>query len=465
MKRFSLSYSIIVIVFISIISNSCSLKYNKHHITTTPVSTKINAERIVIENGIVLLVSEQHSLPVVSLSMIIKAGAIYDPEDKAGLANLTAVLIDEGTKKRSSTQISEEIDFIGGSIHISSGMDYSNASLKILKKDIDTGFELLSDILINPTFPEEELERKRSEILGGIIAENDEPGVVARKAFNKIVFGNHPYHRPVNGLKDTIPGITRDDIVSFYNRYYLPNNTIIAIVGDITRDEAVAIVKKYFGAWKKKEIKYPVIPETLSLDNKKVKIIDKDLTQANIILGHTGISRKNPDFYSIVVMNYILGGGGFSSRLTTNIRDNKGLAYSIYSMFRASSYPGSFYISLQTKNESANEAIEEIFKEIKNIRESLVSDEEISDAKAFLTGSFPLRLDSTSKIAGLLPYIEYYGLGMDYFERYPELINGVTREDILRVAKKYINPDKYALVVVAKQDKAKIKDQGAERRI
>ena len=174
-------------------------------------------------------------------------------------------------------------------------------------------------------------------------------------------------------------------------------------------------------------------------------------------MGHIGISRENPDYYAVMIMNYILGGGGFSARLMDNIRDNKGLAYDVHSGFSARKEPGAFSVSIQTKNESANEVIEETFKEIRRIQRELVTEKELADAKAYLTGSFPLKMDTYAKIAGMLTSIEIYGLGLDYPQKYPGLINSVTREDIQRVAKKYLHPDAMAIVVVADQEKAKLK--------
>ena len=199
-------------------------------------------------------------------------------------------------------------------------------------------------------------------------------------------------------------------------------------------------------------------PSRPAVQTKKkiVKLIDRDLTQANIILGHLGIKRQNPDYYPVMVMNYILGGGGFSSRLLSEIRDNQGLAYSIYSRFNAGTDPGSFAASLQTQNAQAAKAIDAVIIEIEKIRNLPVSTQELDEAKSFLIGSFPLRIDTTAKIANLLTQIEYYDLGLGYFEQYPERIEAVTREEIQRVARKYLNSERFILVVVANQESAKI---------
>jgi len=415
-------------------------------------------KRIVTKNGITLLIDEQPSLPIVSIEVLVKAGSIYDPEAKAGLANLVANLLDEGTQTRSSSQIAEAIDFVGGSLTASGGDDDSTVSVRILKKDLTFGLELLADILRNPAFLQTELDRKRGEIIGSIVAEQDEPEIVAEKAFDGLIFSPHPYHRPVKGLESTLPAITRADLIEFHERYYRPNNTIMAIVGDVKETEILSLVDKYLGGWTPKKIHPQSIPRARKPDHRTVRLIDKDLTQASIILGNLGIDRKNPDYYAVTVMNYILGGGGFSSRMVIRIRDNQGLAYSVGSHFDADLYPGSFQANLQTKNASAKRAIQEMLDEIKKIREEPVTDQELKDAKAFLIGSFPLRLDTTSKLSHLLAIVEFYGLGLDYLERYPRLIQSVTKADVLRVARKYLDPERYVLIVVAKQSEANIED-------
>ncbi len=423
-------------------------------------STNIIAEeapkRVVLKNGIVLLLQERHSIPTVIFNIKIKAGSIYEPDELAGLANLTAELLTEGTKNRTAKQISEEIDFVGGSLSTGANADYAEASLSILKKDINLGLELLSDVLMNPALDEKELERLSSQTLAGILNQKDDPGAIASKMFSKILYLKHPYWRPVDGLEETLPKIKKDDILNFYKKYYKPNNTIMAVVGDITLNEAVALIEKHFGKWEKAKVSLPKMPSPPKLTNKNVELIDKDLTQATIHLGHIGISRKNPDFYTIAVMNYILGGGGFSSRLVEDIRDNQGLAYSVHSGFDARLYEGPFKVTMQTKNENANKAINAILKHIEDIRTNPVKDNELSDAKSYIVGSFPLRLDTNSKMAGLLSLIEFYDLGLNYFTEYPKKINAVTKEDILKAAKKYLDPKNYLLVVVAKQKEAGI---------
>jgi zinc protease len=238
----------------------------------------------------------------------------------------------------------------------------------------------------------------------------------------------------------------------------VPNNAIFSVSGDITSDELGALLSKYLGNWEMKQL-----PENNSLELetrriKKVIKINKDLTQANIVLGHLGISRENPDYYAVSVMNYILGGGGFSSRLMQSIRDEKGLAYDVHSFFEALKQAGTFEVGVQTKNESASTAIADIHRQLELIRKEPVSDEELSEAKSYLTGSFRRRLDTNRKIADFLAAVEFYELGGDYVDKYAGYVNAVTKEDILRVARKYIDPDNYVLIVVADQKKAVLEE-------
>lgn len=414
-------------------------------------------KRIVLGNGMVVLLAERHTIPSVTINMIIKAGQLQEPSDKEGLASLTAELLTEGTKNRNASQIAEEIEFVGGSIGASGGDDYSSVNLTILKKDLDLGLNILSDILINPSFPENEIKRKVGETKAAIEKQKDEPSVVAKKEFARLIFGDHPYGRPSEGTPESLDRITRDDIIKFHSANYAPNNAIMAVVGDVTEEEIVSKLNISLKGWKRIDLPEKALPQIKTPKERIVKTIDKKITQANIILGHIGLERENPDYYSAYVMNYILGGGGFTSRLMDNIRDNKGLAYDVHSYFLPLKYSGTFTIGLQTKNESAGIAIDEALKEMEKIRKSPVSDKELEDAKAYLIGSFPLRLDTNSKIAGMLTAFEYFNLGLDYPDRYPKLINSITKEEVLRAAQKYLNTDSYILVAVGDMEKANIK--------
>jgi zinc protease len=405
-------------------------------------------QKITLSNGLVILHSEDHSLPFVTLQLLIDAGSRRDPVGEEGLSHLTARGLLLGTEKHAVTAINEELDFMGASLDASSGRDYSTLSLRVLKKDLVKGIGLFMEVLTQPTFPEEEIKREVEKTLAAIQSEEDQPDVVAEKEFRKSLFLTNPYGHPVIGTKESLQRITRDAVYRFYNTYYHPNEYIIAVVGDMTVEELKVkilprIEKLPRGETPKEDFKvvFSKSPETIK--------INRQITQANIILGNEGITRGNPDFYAVSVMNYILGGGGFASRLLEEIRNKRGLAYSVASFFDPGKYPGSFQIVLQTKNSSAREAISLALKQMELIRKEPVSDRELESAKKYLIGSFPLRLDTQGKLANFLIQVEYYGLGLDYPKEYPSLIKSVTKEDVIRVAKKYLHPETYILVVVA----------------
>lgn len=414
-------------------------------------------KRIVLENGMVVLLSERHDLPMVTVSLAVRAGEVNGPSDKPGLSSITADLLMQGTTRRTADQISREIDYIGGTLTVSGDSDFATIKLRVLKKDIRKGLDLLADILMNPAFSQHEIDRKVKEMLAEIQRRKEEPSIVAREVFYKTVFGGHAYGRTGDDISAFLNRLERRDILDFYSFFYRPNNTVMAIVGDVREGEIIGLLTEYFQGWRPKP-QAGIQPVPLpALDSLVVKKIARDVTQANIVMGHLGISREDPDFYAVMVMNYILGGGGFSSRLMDNIRDNRGLAYDVSSGFDAMKEPGAFSVEIQTKNESANEVIDEVLKEIRRIASEPVSESELADAKAYLTGSFPLRMDTYAKIALMLTSIEIYNLGLDYPERYSAMINAVSRDDVLRVAKKYLHPDSMVIVVVANQSKAKLR--------
>ncbi|HME41491.1 MAG TPA: pitrilysin family protein [Syntrophorhabdales bacterium] len=404
-------------------------------------------ERIVLPNNLVVLVSEEHSLPFVVFQMLMDAGSRLDPAGKEGLANLTAKGLLLGTSTQNANAINEALDFMGASLNTSAGQDYAVVGLQVLKKDLEKGVDLFIDSLTNPVFPEQEIQKEKKKILGAIQAADEQPMSLAEKSFRKTLFPESPYGHPVEGTRESVSGLSKEDTSRFYQTFYRPNKAILAIVGDITVEEVRAKVIPLFAKWPASQVETGPINATYSKGSQTVKI-SRQITQANIILGNIGVRRDNPDYYSLSVMNYILGGGGFGSRLTEEIRVKRGLAYSVASFFDAEKYQGSFQIVMQTKNPSARESIALVLKEMERIQKEPVSDENLRRAKAYLTGSFPLRIDTQSKLAGFMAQVEYYGLGLDYPEKYPSLINSVSGQDVLRVAKTYLFPEQVILVIV-----------------
>ena len=418
-----------------------------------PLRAGVVPKRSVLDNGIVLLTSEQKALPMVSIELLIDAGSRYDAPNQEGLANLVAKLLTYGTKRRTALQINETLDFLGASLSTGCSDDLASVSMTILKKDLTTGLELLGDILLNSTFPQQEIERQKQSVIASIKARDESPGDIAQRRFAAALFPQSPYGRPVEGTETSVKGIQQKSLREFYERYYRPNRSILAVVGDVSDQESTQALNQAFRSWRKGEPGgKPLVPSVIG--SSQVIRVNKDLTQANIMMGHEGVPRNHPDYYAIQVMNYILGGGGFSSRAMDSIRNERGLAYSVYSHFGAEKSHGTFVFVMQTKNDTAEEAIRIAREEIRRMREQPVTDQELDDAKNYLTGSFPLRLDTNHKVASFLAQVEFFQLGLDYPDRYADLIRKVTREDVQRVAKAYLHPEKLITVVVGNQKKA-----------
>jgi zinc protease len=404
-------------------------------------------QRTVLPNQLVLLASEDHSLPFVTLQVLVNSGSWRDPPGQEGLAYLTARSLLSGTLNRSVNQVNEELDFIGAELKVSCSKDYATLTLRVLKKDLDKGLDLFFESLNQPSFPEEELRREIEKTLASIQAAEDQPGEVAEKELNKVLFQGNPYGHPVEGTKESLPRLKRDAIVQFYQSYYHPNNAILTVVGNLTPDEIKSHLLPRLERWPVKQVPKEDFRADFAKEPKTVKI-NRNITQANIILGHAGISRGNPDYYAANVMNYILGGGGFASRLTEEIRNKRGLAYSVGSFFDPGKYPGSFQVVLQTKNASAREAVSLSLQQMELIRKEPVPEKELEGAQKYLVGSFPMRFDTQAKLVNFLNQVEFYGLGLDYPQKYPSIIQAITQAEVLRAAQTYLHPDNYVLVVV-----------------
>lgn len=413
-------------------------------------------KKTTLDNGLKLIVIEHHELPVVAFRLVLKCGSAYDPPGKAGLADLTAGLLRKGTKTRSATQIAQEIDFVGGSLGAGSGRDATYATCEVLTKHFDLGLDLLSDVVLNPTFKEDEIDRLRNQTLGGIKEKKRDPESVADEKFKEFLFGDHPYGQPAEGTEESITTIVRDDIVNFHKKHYVPNNSILAVVGDVEPEEVITKVKAKFSQWKAGEITPPSFAQPPAIKGHEILLVDNpELTQTYIRLGHLGIERKNPDYFAVKVMNYILGGGGFASRLVDEVRSKRGLTYDIHCSFDYNKLKGAYQIGTFTQNDSIAPAISAIIEQIRNIRAEEVTDKELEETKSFYAGYFPLQFETPSQIATEILNVELYDLGEDYLKDYRQNINAVTKEDILMAARKYLNPDNMKLVVVGKADEVK----------
>lgn len=408
------------------------------------------AERAVLPNGLRVLVVPQPHLPMVVVNALVDAGSRFDTAGKEGLANLTATLLTEGTAKRSAAEIHEMTDFLGARLSAGAGDDYSTLSLTVLRKDLDQGMGLFAEVLLSPAFRAAEVARKRDEAQAELEADDQNPGAVADREFRKALFGAGPYRSGPGGWKESVANLKVTDVKKFYSARYRPENTILVASGDVTMADVSVQIEKLLTGWKRGSDDAPA-PKSVPVKGPGIVRIDRDLTQANVVWGHLGTTRDDPDWYAIQVMNYILGGGGFSSRMMESIRTRAGLAYSVFSYFVPGKIPGPFQVVLQTKSATTAEALKRLRSEVERIRSEPVSDAELEAARKYLTGSFPLRFDSNGEMVSFFSQVEYYGLGLDYPARYDSLINSVTKEEILRVARKYLKPEQAILVVVGKQ--------------
>ncbi len=418
----------------------------------------LEMKRMTLSNGAVLMVSEQHLLPMVTVAIAFDAGSRRDPKGKEGLAELTADSLTQGTKDLTETEFNQKVDFMGSEVGVGASRDNAEASMTSLKKYEDQTLSLLAQVLINPGLRPADIERKRAEMVAAIDAEQESPRYVAEVTFSKTLFGaDSPYGHPSEGFKETTSKLAPDDVTNFYHQYYKMGGAVIAVAGDVTADEIKAKLEKEFAALQGTVPAQPAPPAPTVEAGLHPVLINQNVAQATAVIGFGGVERSNPDYYKLQVMNHILGGGGLTSRLMQEVRSKKGLAYGVGCGFDAGKFPGSFRAILQTKNKSANEAIAETLHQIRLIQEQPVTDDELSDTKKYLVGSFPLKYDSLAKIDSFMLQVEIYGLGLDYPDRYPKLIDDVTKDDVLAGAKKYLHPDAAILVVVANQQEAAIK--------
>ncbi len=405
------------------------------------------AHRELLPNGIVLLVAERPAVPIVAVRVFTRAGAAFDPRDRAGLANLTGALLTRGTAKRTAQQIDSAIEFVGGRLEAGAGRDGLTASLAVLARDLTLGLDLLADVVLSPAFPEAELKRKAAQIQAAIQRAEEEPGTVASRALSRLVFAGHPYASPVEGTRESVGKLTRDDVVRFYGARVRPDTTIIAVVGAVTVEQARREITARFGAWPRPAAPAAGVPAAGGAPAARAETIARDLTQSTLMFGRQVVNQTDPDYYPLSVASYILGGGS-ASRLYSRVREEGGLAYAVYSYVAPGKYGALFAVSAQTRTAEVKKVTELIDAELARMQREAVSDRELALAKDYLMGSFPLRLDTSSKVADFLVGVEEMNLGLDYADRYRTLVGRVTAADVQRVAAKYFGPATFDRVVV-----------------
>lgn len=414
------------------------------------------ATRAKLKNGLNVLVVPKRDLPLVDLRMVVTAGSVADPPGKEGTAQLCAELLTQGAGARNARQLVEAIESMGGQLSASSGAERCYVSAEVLSKDFAAGLAIFRDVVVQPAFAADEFARKRDEALATIANDRNDPGTVADKSFGTFLLRGSPLAHPAIGTDSSVKSLKRDDVVEFHHRYFVPDNAMLAIVGDVDPKAAIAQAEEAFKDWKssgeKRQVPYAPVPQ---IQGKQVLVVDKpDATQAQIRMGCIGVARNHPDYFPIMVARNILS-VGFSSRLIDQIRVNQGLTYSISSGFTMYRNAGTFVIDTFTRNETIRQCIDATLKEVARLVDEGPTDAELERAKRFMTGQFPLGLQSPGDLADRLLDVEFFGLPPTYLETYADQVNAVTLTDVRRALKSYFCAGDLRVVVVADAKVAK----------
>lgn len=412
-------------------------------------------KRVVLPNGLTLLLMEHHEVPLVSFDFIVRAGSAADPAGKEGVASVTAALLRKGTKTRSADDISTQLDFIGGTLSTNVTHDYTNGSAEFLKKDLAVGLDLLGDVLLNPTFPQAEVDKLLKQRIDGLKQAKDQPQAVIQRYFERYLYGGHSYGRPVSGDENSLNNITRDDIVSFYNTYYAPNQMILSAVGDFNTAEMESILREKFGAWPRKNVPTVNVPDPPEFRGKKLLLVDKpDATQTFYRIGNVGVSFTNPDWPQIDVIRTLLG-GRFTSMLNSELRINSGLTYGASCFFDARKARGPFAVASYTRNAATEKAVDMTLDILKRLHEQGITAEQLQSAKAYIKGQFPPDIETSDQLAEWLTRLEFYGLDASYITTYFAKIDAMTLADARRIIRQYFPQEHLVFVMIGKADEIK----------
>ena len=424
----------------------------------TPVLTVPAWTKTQLANGATLIVAERHNLPLISFSITFVGGANqFEPADRRGVAAMTASMLTEGTKTRTGDQLSDALQLLGTNVGANVGAEEGAIGFVSTTKNFDATLAILSDMMLNPVFPADALERLRGRTLVNLTQAKDQPVVVGAQVFSRVLYGaGHPYGQ--RSSETSVKAITRDDVVAFHKAYYQPGHAIITIVGDVTAAKVKSSVEKGLAAWSKGGAKpsfdYPKLPE---LQPAKIYLVDKPGAEQSVVnIGLPGPSRSTPDYFALQVLNTILG-GQFQSRLNANIREQKGYSYGVNSAFSYGKGPGAFRAGGSIFTAKTDAALIEFMKELKGIvGERPITDEEIKTAKESLIQGLPQRFASVTAISGAITTLSVQGLPEDYYQSYAKNVSAVTKDDLLRVAKQYIDLGHLAIVIVG--DKTKVEE-------
>lgn len=417
-----------------------------------PVPAKaIEIQRVISDGGIEAWLVEDHSLPIVSMRFLFPGGAATDPEGREGLANMVSGLLDEGAGELDSQTFQRRLSDESISLSFSASRDTFGGALKTLTRNRDEAFELLHLALSEPRFDADAVARIRAQILAGIAAGANNPGRIAQQTFWEATFPDHPYARRVEGTVESVGTITEDDLRTFVSRRLARSELIVGVVGDITADELKGLLDSTFGDLPERAEAFTISRAEPAAAG-EVIVVEKQNPQSRVVFGQKGLYRDDPDYYAALVLNHILGGGSFTSRLYEEVREKRGLAYSVYSYLLPMDNAALWMGGAGTENATVSVSVELVRNQWANARAFGVSQEELDKAKSNLIGSFGLRFDNSSAIAGMLVGVQRRDLGIEYLNERNSLIERVTLEDVNRVAKRVLDPDALTVVIVGKPD-------------
>ena len=407
-------------------------------------------EKIVLKNGLTLLLLEKHGVPIVDFAAIVKGGSVADPAGQEGLASVTAGLLRKGTAKRSAQQFAADLDFIGAEFGADASTDYSALSCEFLAKDVDKGLDLFSDALLHPAFAPAEVDKLLAQEIDGIKAAKDEAQSVALNYYYGYLFGKHPYGRPGGGDELSLARIKRDAIAKFYETNYAPGNTILAIAGEFNSTQMRAKIEQALGGWTAKPAALPAVPAPLPVKGKKLLLVDKpDSTQTFFVFGNVGTAENDPDRVAIRVVNTIFG-GRFTSELNEALRVESGLTYGAAAFFDSRKEPGAFAIYSYTKNESTVQAIDLALQVLAKLHREGVSAEQLASAKSYIKGQFPPSIETSEQLAKRIAANEFYGLDDDEINKLEERVDAVTPEIAKQVIAKHFPEDNLVFMLIGK---------------
>ncbi|HEX5704639.1 MAG TPA: pitrilysin family protein [Pyrinomonadaceae bacterium] len=405
-------------------------------------------EKNKLSNGLEVWLVHQNELPIVSMNLVVKTGGTADP--KAGVANMTASLLDDGTKTRSVTEISKQLQSIGAQLNTGSDWDSSNVSLLTLTRNLDKALEVFSDVVVNPTFPETEFEVQRRRNAVQFLQRKNNANQIANIAYSSLLYGKtHPYGRPLAGDEESLKALTRDDLQKFYDSYYRPNNSVLIVAGEADAKTLMPKLEKAFETWKASTVTATSVPPAPRFEQPGIYIVDRPgAAQSVVTIGQIGVDRSNPDYFSLLVMNSILG-GQFSSRVNMNLREDKGYTYGARSGWSFRRGAGPFSASADVQTAVTRESIQEFMKELNGIRGSIpVTQKELDYNKQSIIRRYPGAFETVGQISNQLSNLVVFGLPDSYFNDYIAKVNAVTVADVNRVANKYLDPSKMAILIV-----------------